>query len=118
LPYINKFDVIIMTDLLIEIGQWFRGYQYQTAMAIIATLLVIFGNDINNRLKKLVAKQHFIIRSVIFILVCAFGYGLLTIWLTGLLSAQLSNIPNLYIVPVILLIFSSLGMYAQKQRHI
>ena len=107
-----------MTDLLIELGQGFRGYQYQTAMAIIATLLVIFGNDINNNLKKLVAKQHFIIRSVIFVLVCAFGYGVLTVWLTGLLSTQLSHIPNVYIVPVIFLIFSLLGMYAQKQRHI
>ncbi len=107
-----------MSDLLIELGQGFRGYQYQTAMAIIATLLVIFGNDINNSLKKLVAKQHFIIRSVIFILVCAFGYGLLTIWLTGLLSTQLSHIPNVYIVPAIFLIFSLLGIYAQKQRHI
>ncbi len=107
-----------MTDLLMELGQEFRGYQYQTAMAIIATLLVIFGNDINNSLKKLVAKQHFIIRSVIFVLVCAFGYGLLTIWLTGLLSTQLSHIPNVYIVPVIFLIFLMLGMYAQKQRHI
>ncbi len=107
-----------MTDIFIELGQWFRSYQYQTAMAIIATLLVIFGNDINNSLKKLVAKQHFIVRSAIFVLVCAFGYGLLTIWLTGLLSAQLSHIPNSYIVPVIVLIFSLLGMYAQKQRHI
>jgi uncharacterized membrane protein (DUF485 family) len=107
-----------MTSLLIELGQWFRGYQYQTAMAIVATLLVIFGNDINTQLKKLVAKQHFIIRSGIFVLVCAFGYGLLTVWLTGLLAAQLSHIPNLYVLPLVILIFSLLGMYAQKQRHI
>jgi uncharacterized membrane protein (DUF485 family) len=118
LPSINKLAEITMSDLFIELGQGFRGYQYQTAMAIIATLLVIFGNDINNSLKKLVAKQHFIVRSAIFVLVCAFGYGVLTIWLTGLLSTQLSHIPNVYIVPVIFLIFSLLGMYAQKQRHI
>ena len=48
-----------MNELLIEVGQWFRGYQYQTAMAIVATVLVIFGNDINNVVRKLVAKQHF-----------------------------------------------------------
>jgi len=118
LPNINELDEIIMTGLLIELGQWFRGYQYQSAMAIIATLLVIFGNDINNNLKKLVAKQHFIIRSAIFVLVCAFGYGVLTVWLTGLLSTQLSHIPDVYILPVIFVIFSLLGIYAQKQRHI
>ena len=88
-----------MNTFLIEVGQWFRPYQYQTAMAIIATLLVVFGNDINRAIKKLIAKQHIIIRIIVFVLVCAFGYGLLTVWLTGLLSLQLAKIPNLYIAP-------------------
>ena len=107
-----------MTELLIDIGQWFRGYQYQTAMAIVATVLVIFGNDINNAVRKLVAKQHFIIRCFTFIVVCAFGYGLLTVWLTRLLSQQLSQVPNSYVLPLTVAIFSVLGVYAQKRRHI
>ena len=107
-----------MADWLIELGQGFRPYQYQTALAIIATLLVIFGNDINSALRKLVSKQHFIVRSLIFVLVCAFGYGLLTVYLTSLLNQQLSKIPSLYILPSVLVIFLVLGMYAQKQRHI
>lgn len=107
-----------MTDLLIGLGQDFRPYQYQSALAIIATLLVIFGNDINNKIKKLIAKQHFLIRSAVFIFVCAIGYGLATVWLTSLLAEQLARIPNLYIVPSITAIFIFLGAYAQKQRHI
>tara|TARA_R110002167_G_scaffold8646_1_gene39492 strand:- start:21353 stop:21676 length:324 start_codon:yes stop_codon:yes gene_type:complete len=107
-----------MTELVINVGQWFRGYQYQTAMAIVATVLVIFGNDINNAVRKLVAKQHFIIRCITFIVVCAFGYGLLTVWLTRLLSQQLSQVPNSYVLPLIVAIFSVLGVYAQKRRHI
>ncbi|MEW6992001.1 DUF3392 domain-containing protein [Colwelliaceae bacterium 6441] len=107
-----------MNELLIQAGQWFRPYQYQCALAIIATILVIFGNDINNVIKQLVRKQHFILRTVVFIFVCAIGYGLATVWLTGILSQQLAKIPNLYIVPVVSLIFIGLGMYAQKQRHI
>lgn len=107
-----------MTGLLIEIGQWFRGYQYQTAMAIVATVLVIFGNDINGAVRKLVAKQHFIVRSITFIVVCAFGYGLLTVWLTQLLSRQLSQVPDSYVLPIIATIFTVLGVYAQKRRHI
>ncbi|UUO25339.1 DUF3392 domain-containing protein [Colwellia sp. M166] len=107
-----------MTELVINVGQWFRGYQYQTAMAIVATVLVIFGNDINSAVRKLVAKQHFIIRCITFIVVCAFGYGLLTVWLTRLLSQQLSQVPNSYVLPLIVAIFSVLGVYAQKRRHI
>jgi hypothetical protein len=107
-----------MNDILIQLGQWTRPYQFQAAMAIIATLLVIFGDDINKAIKKLFVKQHFIVRCCAFILICAFGYGLLTVWLTSWLSSQLSSIPDLYIFPSITGIFITLGVYAQKQRHI
>jgi len=105
-------------ELFTDLGHWFRPYQYQSALAIIATVLVIFGNDINSLIKRLVAKQHFIVRTLAFVVVCAFGYGLLTVWLTSLLAQQLAKLPNLYLVPVIFVIFFTLGMYAQKQRHI
>jgi hypothetical protein len=107
-----------MNEILIESGQWFRSYQYQSAMAIVATLLVIFGNDINLIVKRAVAKQHLLVRCLVFILVCAFGYGLLTIWLTGLLAQQLANIPTLYVMPSVVGAFILLALYAQKQRHI
>lgn len=107
-----------MIELLTSLGQWFRPYQYQTALAIIATILVLFGNDINGAIKHLIRKQHFIVRTIVFIIICAFGYGLLTVWLTALLAQQLANIPTAYIVPLIVLIFAVLGLYAQKQRHI
>jgi len=107
-----------MNELLIEAGQWFRSYQYQSALAIIATILVIFGNDINQAIKQSIKKQHFVVRTLVFIFVCAVGYGLMTVWLTELLSAQLAKISNLYIVPIVTGVFIALGMYAQKQRHI
>jgi len=87
-------------------------------MAIVATLLVIFGNDINLIVKRAVAKQHLLVRCLVFILVCAFGYGLLTIWLTGLLAQQLAKIPSLYVLPTITVFFVLLALYAQKQKHI
>lgn len=107
-----------MSSLLIELGSWFRPYQYQTALAIVATLLVVFGNDINGAIKHLIRKQHFIIRTLLFVFICAFGYGLLTVWLTSVLAKYLALVPTLYIVPLIVGIFLCLGAYAQKQRHI
>ena len=109
---------MFVNELLIEIGQWFRPYQYQSALAIIATLLVLFGNDINQAIKTMVKRQHFVVRSSVFFLVCAFGYGVLTVWLTSFLSKALSNIPDVYIFPCIIGVFIALGMFAQKQRHI
>ena len=79
---------------------------------------LVLGNDINNVVRRIVARQHFIVRCLTFVLVCAFGYGLLTIWLTKLLSQQLAQVPNLYVFPLILSIFFVLGAYAQKYKHI
>jgi undecaprenyl pyrophosphate phosphatase UppP len=107
-----------IVNLFNELGQWCRPYQYQVALAIIATLLVVFGNDINGSIKKMLSKQHFIVRIVIFILICTFGYGLLTVWLTNLLAAQLASIPTVYLAPTISGTFILLALYAQKQRHI
>lgn len=108
----------LILEALTELGTWFRPYQYQAALAIIATVLVIFGSEINAAVKKLVARQHFVVRTLVFVLVCAFGYGLLTVWLTSLLAQQLAKVPTAYIVPVVFATFFALGMYAQKQRHI
>ena len=83
-----------------------------------AVVIVVFGDDINSSIKRLVAKQHFIVRTSVFIVICAFGYGLLTVWLTSLLAQQLAKVPSLYLLPVVFIIFFSLGIYAQKQRHI
>ena len=107
-----------MEELLISGGQWLRPYQSQCAMAIIATMLVLFGQDITNAIRQLIKSQHIIIRTVIFILVCAFGYGMATIWLTGALSNLFGQIKNLYFLPTVIVAFIALGLYAQKQRHI
>ena len=107
-----------MTTTLTEVGQWFRPYQYQAALGIIATVLVMFGHNINNAIKKVVARRHFIIRTLAFVLVCAFGYGLLTVWLTSILTIQLAKIPTPYLLPVVFVIFFGLGAYAQKMKHI
>jgi len=103
---------------LTDVGQWFRPYQYQAALAVVATVLVIFGNNINGAIKRLIAKQHFIIRTLVFVIVCAFGYGLLTVWLTSFFALQLAKIPTPYLLPCLSIVFFGLGIYAQKQRHI
>lgn len=104
--------------LLIDLAQWFRPYQSQCAMAIIATLLVLFGAEVSQAIRQLIRKQHLIVRTLVFVLVCAFGYGALTIWLSQMLAVALQSISDLYLVPTVVVIFFGLGLYAQKQKHI
>ena len=105
-------------ELASQLGQWFRPYQGQCAVAIIATLLVLFGGEISQSIRQLIKHQHLVVRTLIFVLVCAFGYGAATVWLSGLLTDLLAKIPTPYLVPAVVSVFVGLGLYAQKQRHI
>lgn len=103
---------------LIEMDALVRPYINEIAMAIIATLLVLFGNDINSAIRALVKRYHFVIRTLAFVLICAFGYGLLTVWITPLFAGVLLKLSFQWLLPTIVLVFIGLGMFAQKQRHI
>lgn len=107
-----------MNELLQPLADLFLPYRTQCAMAIIATLLVLYGGDINDAIKRMIAPMHFALRTVIFILVCAFGYGMFTVWMTPILAAQIAKIPNIYEAPAVLGFFVVLGAIAQKQKQI
>ncbi len=53
----------------------FRPYVRDIALAMVATCLVVFGDDLNRLVRRQISSLHFIWRTLIFIALCAFGYG-------------------------------------------
>lgn len=105
-------------QLLLDWGALFRPYLRDMALAMVATALVVFGDDINRLVRRQTAVLHFIWRTLIFILLCAFGYGALTIFLTPLVASQLAKLSNLWLPWVALSIFVLLAMLAQRKRQL
>lgn len=101
--------------MIIQFSQWLYPWLGEIAMAIMATLLVIYGGTINRMVKRQISGLHIIIRTVVFILLCAFGYGALLIFVTPLLSQWLALVGMVYLGPMILGIFISLGIIAEKK---
>ena len=52
-----------MQQLLNNLGMMIRPHFYEIAMMIVATLLVIYGNEINKMVKRQVAHWHFLFRT-------------------------------------------------------
>lgn len=100
------------------INQLFVQHLHAISIAVIASLLVIYGSDINRFIKRLVGGSHFVIRLGIFMLVCAVGYGLATILLAELLRNALVMIPRQYLVLSIIGIFGLLGLLADSRRQV
>lgn len=105
-------QILTHTSLLIQ------PYLSQCATAIVATLLVIYGGFLNNFVKRSLAPLHVIARTIIFILICAFGYGMLSVWLAPLLATGLGQIPLPYLAPSIASFFVLLGAIAQRQGQL
>ncbi|MGM0481347.1 MAG: DUF3392 family protein [Pseudomonadota bacterium] len=107
-----------MLQLLNELGFLVRPHLYQIAMMIVATLLVIFGNDVNQMIRRQIAGLNFLLRALIFVLVCAFGYGYLLVWFTPVLADGLAQIPLHLIAPATLTILLSLGLLAERRKQL
>lgn len=103
-----------LNHLLLDATSNLKPYSSQLAMAMVATLLVIYGNAINRTLRALVKPYSFVIRVSAFILLCTLGYGALTVWGASQLKQLISTLPNLYFTPVMLASFVFLGVLAER----
>lgn len=101
-----------------QLNHFLRQHLHDIAMSMIATLLVIYGSDINRFIKRLIKKQFFIIRLAIFVLVCAIGYGVATLFLAEALFKLLTTIPRQFLVLSIVIIFILLGLTAETRKQI
>ncbi|CAM3851555.1 DUF3392 domain-containing protein [Rheinheimera salexigens] len=108
----------LLNSLLNEWGSLFRPYVRDIALAMVATCLVVFGDDLNRAVRRQIAHMHFFWRTSIFILLCAFGYGALTILLTPVVAKQLAKFSNQWLPWFCLAIFIILGSLAQRRRQL
>lgn len=93
-------------------------YLDDIALALVATVLVIYGDRLNRILKKAVSHWAFIARVAAFILMCTFGYGLLTVWAQPIVRLGILQLPIEYRPLLILFCFISLGILAERKRHL
>lgn len=100
------------------ITQFFVQHLHSISIAIIATMLVIFGVDITRFVKRSIGGKHFLLRVGIFVLVCALGYGLATVFLAELLVKALAGIPRQFLAMSVVGIFLVLGLIAESRRQI
>ena len=100
------------------LGTACRPHLHDIALGVVATLLVIYGDDINRLVKRNVAKKNLLIRMAAFIALCSVGYTLLTVHLTRWLEGVLTNFEPRSIPIVILGVFILLSYLAQRKDQV
>ena len=98
--------------------RWCDGHLEGICAALLATTLAIYGQDLNRAVRRRLRRRPLLIRLVVFVAICAFGYG----WLVVVLSPRLAQAMRLFPaqnVPVaIALAFTGLGILAERNRKI
>jgi hypothetical protein len=109
---------IAVAKLIAVASNALRPHLAQVALAVAATLLAIFGSDINGGIKGLVKDYHFLVRLAIFVFLVAFGYGAVSLAFAHVLTGLLGQIDDLYLAPLVALVFVLIGALAEHRRNI
>jgi hypothetical protein len=113
----NRNPMDLIAELIGRASAFARPHLLTIATSFTLVLLVIFGDDINGALKKRVRHYPFLVRMLSFVILCTFGYGLLTIWLTPLLARAFLSLGDRYLAPVVVAAFMGLGMLAERKKY-
>lgn len=107
-----------MQDILLQLTRWLSPYMAEIAMTLVATILVVYGDVANKQIKSVLSPYHFVLRTLVFVLICAFGYGAFILFVTPFIKDLLVMIPGLYRGLTIVLSFLLLGYLAEQRRYI
>ncbi|TEN75950.1 DUF3392 domain-containing protein [Pseudomonas aeruginosa] len=101
-------------DLIATLSRWSRSHLSDISLSIMATLLALFGPAINAWVQQRIGSLNFVFRTLLFVLICAVGYGLAMVFVTPWLAKGLGYFNNYTLAPVLLLVFFVIGMIADR----
>jgi len=107
-----------LNDSLLHVSGWLKGNLYQIVLSMVATILVIYGNNIMNILKQQIGSLKLFLRITLFVVFCAFGFSFITSIAAPFLSGFLAKSDPLYLPFIIIFIYYGLGFLAQKKGMI
>lgn len=99
---------------IVSLSHWSRSHLGDISLALMAATLVLTGPSINGWIRRHTASMHFIFRTLIFVLVCAVGYGLAMVYLTPMLKQLLSQLNNHSLAPMLIVLFVLIGIFADR----
>lgn len=107
-----------MHDFLELTSSWVRPHLSMIAFTFMATLLVLYGNNVIRSLRDIIKPYPLFVRVLILMVLCAFGFGWATTKLTWLLKRYLFAHTGAWTGVVVLLTFIGLAFLADRKKHV
>jgi hypothetical protein len=104
-----------LNDILLHISSWMKGYLNQIVLSMVATFLVIYGNNILLFVKQQIGSLKLFLRITLFVAFCAFGFSFITSIAAPFVSSWLAQ-ANAALLPfIIVFAYYLLGYLAQRK---
>ncbi len=107
----------LMRELNAILSVWTKDHLLMVSTVFTTSLLVIYGDNINRAAKKRVRNRHFFLRALVFVVLCSFGYGVLTTVITPAVTRLLQILGNQYLGLTMLLAFIGIGILADQKKY-
>ncbi len=98
-----------------DLSRWSRSHLDEVALAVTATLLVLFGSQVNTFIQARLGSLPTAIRVPAFALACLAVYGAAMIFLTPWVVKGLAQFNNYALAPVLLIGVCLLGVLAERR---
>ncbi|KAE8435863.1 DUF3392 domain-containing protein [Vibrio cholerae] len=99
-------------------GQALLPYLSEISIALVACTLVMLGGEINAFLRRALRNQHFLVRTLAFIFINAFGYGLIIVKASPYVARTLAQLESGMMLTLIVSCFVVIGLWAQRNHQI
>lgn len=109
---------MMIFEFLSPAGKYISPYLTELSTALIACFLVMAGGEINRLVRSALRNYNFFLRTVVFILINAFGYGLIIVKATPYLTRTLANLDAGIMFSIVVVSFIVIGTWAQRNRQI
>lgn len=90
----------------------------EVSISLVATALFLYGEELHGLVKRQIEGCPFLLRLLILILVCAFGYGTLTLASAALCMRLLGFLDMHYLSPVVISLYLLIGILAERKKSI
>ena len=108
----------MIASITLPVSDLLADYFSEMSLMLMATLLVVYGDIINKQVKRGLRGLHFVIRGTLFVLLCTFGYGALTLYGAPLLHHIFKFVAYEYRGVAFILAFVAVGIAAERRRYI
>jgi len=106
-----------LNDILSAPARWTRSNLGTITLAMAATILILYGNDINRMVKRKIRQWPFGFRLLTFIALCTFGYAVATVLAGAVLANLLGDLGDRMLLPAVILVFACIGLLAEHKGH-